>query len=284
MEAVSVTDMHKELHVAAGENTGDGVAALVETVKTAARLVPRQVNDEIALAKLELEHKKARLGGVAAFAGVALVFMALLVIALVVAAIAGLGTILPLWLSALIICGAMLLVIGISAFVAYRKFKALLPLLPENATRGIRHDLGIAKLGRDFDPATLEKEELSREEKKARKAEAAEAKARAIAEHNAKEAAQGPKATETELIARTAARREHLLKIREEIVAEADVKKLTVHALDAAKDKARETVGQAAAGAAGQAVETIKERWKPLAAFAVSSVAFLVLLRKLMKK
>lgn len=284
MEAVSVTDMHKELHVAAGGSTGAGAAALLETVKTAARLVPRQVNDEIALAKLELERKKARLGGVAAFAGVAVAFMALLVIALVVAAIAGLGTVLPLWLAALIVCGAMLLVIGISAFVAYRKFKTLLPLLPEHATRGIRHDIGIAKLGREFDPATLVKEELSREEKKARKAEAAEAKARAIAEHAAKEAAQGPKASEAELIARTEARREHLLKIREELVAEADVKKLSVHALDAAKDKARETMGQAAAGAAGHAVETVKERWKPLAAFAVSTAAFLVLLRKLMKK
>ena len=169
-EAVSVTDVQKDVHIAADESPKAQESSLIEAVKTSLRLVPRQINDEIALAKLELEHKKARVGGVAIAAALALVFIALLVIALVVAAIAGLATVMPLWLSALLVSAAFLLVIGISALVGYRKFKSLLPLLPEHAWRGIRHDLGIAKEGRDFDPATLDPEapDQGREEGRAR--------------------------------------------------------------------------------------------------------------------
>ncbi|MGP9500704.1 phage holin family protein [Specibacter sp. AOP5-B1-6] len=279
-----MTDGQKDVHVAADEHPTAHGSVLVEAVKTVSRLVPRQLNDEIALAKLEFEHKKSRVSGVAIFAALALVFVVLLVIALVVAAIAGLGTILPLWLSALIVSAALLLLMGISGLVGYRKFKTLLPLLPEHAWRGIRHDLGIAKQGRDFDPATLDPEPLTHEEKKERKAEAEEAKAKAAAERAAKEAEQGPKANTTELIKRTTARREHLLVLREELVEEADVKKQAAHLIDTAKHKARESANQAAAGAAGQAVDTVKERWKPLSVFAVSATACVLLLRKLMKK
>ena len=173
-----MTDAQKDVHIASDEGLKARGSALVETAKTAFRLVPRQLNDEIALAKLEFEHKKSRISGVAIFAALALVFAALLVIALVVAAIAGLGTVLPLWLSALIVTGALLVLLGICGLVAFKKFKSLLPLLPEHAWRGVRHDMGIAQHGRDFDPATLDPEPLTREEKQAKKAEAEEAKAR----------------------------------------------------------------------------------------------------------
>lgn len=284
MKADSVTEKQNNVQLVTAEDRGAGASSLLTSVKTAARLVPRQLNDEIALAKLELEHKKARVGGVAVFAAVALIFGALLVVGMVVAAIAGLGTVLPLWLSALVICGALLVVMGISALVAYKKFQKLLPLLPPLAHRGIRHDLGIIKEGRAFDRSTLEAEHLSREEKKARKAQATEEKLQAAAERAAKEAEQGPKATEEELVKRTAARRDHLLNLREDILVEADVRKLATHALDAAKEKTRETVGQAAAGAASEFTETVKDRWKPATVFAVSTATVVVLLRKLMQK
>ena len=279
-----MTDVQKGVHVAAEDNQKVDGSALVEAVKTTVRLVPRQFNDEVALAKLELEHKKARVGGVVVFAALALVFLVLFVIALVVAAIAGLGTVMPLWLSSLIVSAGILLVIGISALIAYKKFKTLLPLLPEQAWRGIRHDLGIAKQGRDFDPATLDPEPLNRAQKKARKAEAEEAKAKAVAERAAKEAEHGPTANATELVKRTTARREHLLVLREELVEEADVKKQATYILDTAKDKARETVHKVASSATGNAVDTVKERWKPLAIFTVSATACVFLLRKLMRK
>lgn len=284
MEAVTVTEKQNDVQLVLEEDHGAGAAALLETAKTVVRLVPRQINDEISLAKLELEHKKDRIGGVVVFAAVALIFGALLVVGLVVAAIAGLATIMPLWLSALVICAALLLVLAISGLVAFKKFQKLLPLLPPQANRGIRHDLGIIKEGRAFDPSTLETKPMSREEKKARKAQETQDKMKAAAERAAKEAEQGPKPTEEELVKRTAARRDHLLNLREEILVEADVKKLAVHAVDAAKDKARHTVGQAAAGAANEFTDTVKDRWKPATVFAVSTATMVVLLRKLFQK
>lgn len=279
-----MTVVQKDAQIAADEHPKAPGAGLVDAVKTSIRLVPRQLNDEIELAKLELGDKKSRVGGVAISAVIALVFLALLVVALVVAAIAGLGTIIPLWLSALLVSAALLIVIGISALVAYKKFKSLLPVLPEHAWRGVRHDLGIVKEGRAFDPASLDPEPLTREEKKAAKAEAEAAKAKAHAERDAKDAEGGPKATADELIKRTTARREHLLSLREELVSEADVKKQTTYLVDTAVTKARETLNKAAVGAVGQAVETAKERWKPLAILAVSATVCVLLLRKLVKK
>lgn len=279
-----MTVVQKDAQIAADEHPKAPGSGLVDAVKTSIRLVPRQLNDEIELAKLELGDKKSRVGGVAISAVMALVFLALLVVALVVAAIAGLGTVLPLWLSALLVSAALLIVIGISALVAYKKFKSLLPVLPEHAWRGVRHDLGIVKEGRAFDPATLDPEPLTREEKKAAKAESEQAKAKAHAERDAKDAEGGPKATADELIKRTTARREHLLSLREELVSEADVKKQTTYLVDTAVTKARETVNKAAVGAVGQAVETAKERWKPLAILALSATVCVLLLRKLVKK
>lgn len=282
-----MTDVQKHAHITEDESPKVPESSLIDALKTASRLVPRQINDEIALAKLELEHKKARVGGVAIAAGLALVFTALLVIAMVVAAIAGLATVMPLWLSALLVSAVFLLIIGISGLIGYSKFKSLLPLLPEQAWRGIRHDLGIAKEGRDFDPATLDPVPLSKEEKKARKAEAEEAAAKAKAERAAKEAEHGPKANENELIERTTARRAHLLTLREELVDQADVKKQASYLIGNAKSRAKDVLNLAASEAAEQAThaaETIKERWKPLTVLAVSAGACAVLLRKLLKK
>ncbi|MDJ0317798.1 MULTISPECIES: phage holin family protein [Arthrobacter] len=279
-----MTDWQKDMHGFVDDKPKTSGSALVEAVKTASRLVPRQLNDEISLVKLELEHKKSRVSGVAISAGLVLVFAVLLVIALVVAAIAGLATIMPLWLSALLVSAALLLIMAISGLIGYKKFKGLLPLIPEHAWRGVRHDLGILKEGRDFDPTTLDPEPLTKEEKKVRKVEAEEAKAKDAAERAAKEAEHGPKANTTELLKRTTARREHLLDLREELLAEADVKKQTTYLVDTAKHKAKESVNMAASGAVGEAVGTVKERWKPLSVFAVSATACLVLLRKLTKK
>ncbi|MHA7305074.1 phage holin family protein [Arthrobacter sp. TMN-49] len=279
-----MTDVQKDVHIAVDEGPKAQESSLIEALKTTSRLVPRQINDEIALAKLELGQKKARLGGVAVAAGLVLVFTTLLGIALVVAAIAGLATIMPLWLSALLVSATFLLIVGLGSLIGYLKVKSLLPLLPEQAWRGIRHDLGIAKEGRDFDPATLDPEPLTKEEKKALKAESDAAAAKARAERAAKEAEQGPKANETELMERTSARRAHLLSLREELVDQADVKKQASYLMDNAKGKAKDAMNQAAAGAAGHAVEKVKERWKPLVVLAVSTGACVLLLRKLIKK
>ena len=75
-----------------------------------------------------------------------------------------------------------------------------------------------------------------------------------------------------------------MLKLREDLVEEADVKKQAALIVASAKSKAKDSVNQAAAGAVSQTVGTVKERWKPLTIFAVSVTACVLLLRKLMKK
>lgn len=275
---------HTKVDLESGKQPVADESTLISAFKTTSRLVPRQITDEIELAKLELAHKKARLGGIAISTGLLVVFLALLVIALVVAAIAGLATVMPLWLSSLIVSGALLLLVALCGLISFVKFKSLLPLLPENAWRGIRHDLGIAREGRNFDPATLIVKKLSKAEEKAlgeqKKLDAAKAKA----ESDAKAAANGPQATQSELIERTTARREHLLNLREELVDQADVKKQTNYFLGQAKEKARESVSSVANSVVVQSVETVKTRWKPLSIFVVSATACVLLLRKLFKK
>lgn len=258
--------------------------SLPSVIKTTARLVPLQLNDELELAKLELRHKKTGLLKTGIFGVLALVFLAALCVAVIVAGIAGLGTVLPLWLAALIVCGGLLLLMAVSGLIAALKFKALTPLLPEQAWRGIRYDLGIAKEGRDFDPASLIPVELSKEELKAKKAAAKEAEAVAKAEREAKIAEHGPRATESELIERTEARRKHLLELRENLVEQADVKKQLNYFVDEAKGKAAQKFHQISESVQGPGLDAVQARWKPLLVFAVSGIACGVFLRKLFKK
>lgn len=273
----------KNMHARTDNDPGTAGPTLIAALKTTSRLVPRQLTDEVELAKLELGEKKSRIGGVAVAAALALVFLTLLVIALVVAAIAGLAVVVPLWLSALLASAALLLLMGLSALVAALKFKSLSPLAPVHAWRGLRHDLGILRAGRDFDPSTLTRPTLSKAEKKAKKAEAEAAKAKAKAEHEAKAAQNGPQATEEELIERTAVRREHLVSLREELLAQADVKKQAEQLIGQVRESAMGTV-TTATDRAGTALQGAKERWKPLVVLAVSAAAFVVFLRKLFKK
>ncbi len=281
--------------VSAGHGTGGakgttswaGDDSLIEALKTAGRLVPRQLNDELALAKAELARKGGKVGVAAGFLGAALVFAGLLVIALVVAAIAGLATIMPLWLSALLVSALFLVVTLVAALIGVRKVKKTMPLIPEEAWRGIRHDLGIAKQGRDFDPSTLVAPVLSKEELEARKAEKLAAAARAKAERESKAAENGPTPSEEELLARTRTRREHLLVLREELVAKANVKTqgAALAAAVGSEAKARFT---SAASAAAPLVETVatevRNRWIPLSLLAASGTALVLLLRKLFKR
>lgn len=135
---------------------GPAIRSLPKTLKLVARLAPRQLNDELALARVELKRKAAQVGVAGAFFGVALVFLMLLVIALVVAAILGLATIMPGWLAALIVAAVFLLIVALGALIGTAKFRAAMPLVPEDTIRGIKHDLGIAKEGSAFDESILD--------------------------------------------------------------------------------------------------------------------------------
>jgi uncharacterized membrane protein YqjE len=283
--------------------TGGGlrISALPKTLKLIFQLAPRQLNDEIALAKIEIKRKGIQLGVAAAFLAVALVFVVFLVIGLIVAAIMGLATIMPAWLAALLVCGVFLLIALIIGLVGYRKFKKAMPLMPEETVRGIKYDLGIAKEGSAFNPAALDPDS---EQYKAAKAAKAEADAKAKAEKEAKKAAEpgfGPPPTESELRRRLVQRRSHLTGVRDELGDELDVKTQAQALLALAQARlrvgkeqvssriagVRSSVGSPsrnlvllnAQGTAGQ----LGQRWKPLAALAASAAALVFLLRKLLK-
>ncbi|XAS67839.1 phage holin family protein [Micrococcaceae bacterium Sec5.7] len=280
------------------------ISALPKTLGLIFRLAPRQLNDEIALAKFEIKRKGIQLGVAAAFFAVALAFLAFLLIGLIVAAIMGLATVMPAWLAALLVCGVFLLIAVIGALIGLRKFKKAMPLVPEETIRGLKHDLGIAKEGSAYNAALLDP---STAQAKAAKAAKAEAAAKAKAERAEKAAAKSnevPAPTEAELRRRLVQRRQHLTGVRDNLGQELDVKTQAQALLGAAqdrlrggkdllmdgKDKAGERLAAfsasspSASGGTSQAtVVPLDARWKPLLALAASTAVLLVLLRKLFK-
>lgn len=268
------------------------ITALPKTLKLIFRLAPRQLNDEIAFAKVELKRKGIQVGVAAAFFAVALIFLALLVIGLVVAAIMGLATIMPAWLAALLVCAAFLVIALIGALIGLRKFKQAMPLIPAETIRGIKHDLGIAKEGSDFNAALLDPASAEAKAAKAAKDEAA-AKAKAAKEAKVEAHKQEfPHASEPELHRRLEQRRRHLAQVRDELDTQLDIKPQVTFLVGAAKEKLGE--GKAAlehgAAAANQKFAGFSEsrdgtglRWKPLAALAASATVLVVLVRRLLR-
>ncbi|MDI3212031.1 phage holin family protein [Arthrobacter sp. AL12] len=289
-----------------GTSGGLRISALPRTLKLIFKLAPRQLNDEIALAKVEIKRKGIQVGVASAFLAVALIFVAFLVTGLIVAAIMGLATIMPAWLAALLVCGVFLIIALIAGLVGVGKFKKALPLVPEDTIRGLKYDLGIAKEGSAFDPAVLDPES---EQSKAAKAAKAEAAAKAQAEKEAKKAAEpdfGPPPTEAELRRRLDQRRTHLTGVRDELNEELDVKTQAQTLLAAAQVKlqdgreqltgkvaevraaaSRRAKRPAASGGAGThgagVAGQLGQRWRPLVALTASAAALVFLLRKLLK-
>lgn len=284
--------------------TGGGlrISALPKTLKLIFKLAPRQLNDEIAFAKAELKRKGIQLGVAAAFFAVALVFVLLLVIGLVVAAIMGLATIMPAWLAALLVCAVFLIIALIVGLIGFGRFKKAMPLLPEETIRGLKYDLGIAKEGSSFDAAVLDP---STPQAKAAKAAKEEAAARAKAGKEAKKAAEqpdlGPAPTEGELRRRLDQRRRHLTGVRDELGEELDLKAqaqillaASQHRIEEGKDLVDDRIaafrtpaapaGTPATASTGSApAAELAKRWKPLAALAASTATLIVLLRRLLK-
>lgn len=278
------------------------ISALPQTLKMIFKLAPRQLNDEIALAKAELKRKGIQVGVAGAFLAVAVVFVAFLAVGLIVAAIMGLATIMPAWLAALLVCALFLIIAAIGALIGVNKFKAALPLVPEDTIRGLKYDLGIAKEGSAFDAAILDP---NSEQYKAAKAAKEAAAAKAKAEKEAKAAAQpdlGPAPTESELRNRLDQRRTHLTGVRDELGRELDIK-TQVRALLAVvltrlqdgkeqlntkvagfRSTVRSSTASAGTSGAGQNLAALlKDRWKPLAVLAAAGAALAVLVRKLIK-
>ncbi|EMY33621.1 hypothetical protein D477_013927 [Arthrobacter crystallopoietes BAB-32] len=254
-------------------------SSLVGLVKLAGRLLPRQFSDEISLAAAELKGKGAKVGVAAGILAAALVLLVAMAISLLVAAILGLGEAIAPWLSALLFAAFFLVVGGILGLIGAMRLKKEMPLLPENAIRGIKHDIGVLKEGRSFDPSTLDRKPEKKEEPKPSKAE---------------QEPKQPAPTMEELRARAGERREHLARVRDGLGQKLDVKpqseRVRADASSAAaraRHAAEARIAAVRAGSRGAdtgAQWDLQERWKPLAALAASLTAFTVLLRRLLRK
>ena len=99
------------------------------------------VRGELELARAELTEKGKRAGAGAAGFGAAGVVALFGVGALVAAAIAGLATVLDVWLSALIIGAVLLIVAGILALIGRSQVQRATPPVPEQAVAGVKRDV-----------------------------------------------------------------------------------------------------------------------------------------------
>ncbi|NMR31154.1 phage holin family protein [Crystallibacter degradans] len=270
--------------------TAGSRSSLVSLVKMAGRLVPRQINDELSLAAVELKGKGVKVGVAAALLAVALVFVAFMVIALLVAAIMGLGEVMEPWLAALLVALLFLVLAAIVGLIGALRLKKTMPLLPEHALWGIKYDIGVLKEGRSFDPATLDQKPVKKE-----KPEQAEED----------QTPKQPAPSLEELRNRSGERREHLARIRDGLGEKLDPKpqseRIKANASEAAA-KAREAAETRIAAVRGSSTgshagatatgtgsgsglqDELQDRWKPLAALAASLAAFFVLLRKLLRQ
>lgn len=255
--------------------------SLIEIAKVLVRLGPKQINDEIALAVSQLKTKGIAAGIAAALMVVGLVFVTFLVVALIVAAIAGLYAAgFQLWAAALIVAGAFLLIALVFALIGLLKLKQAMPLKPEDAIRGFRLDLGVVRQGTSFDPRSLDREDEQR--RQAQRA-AAEEKKRAAK----KPGAGKPKPSSyTELLRRTALRRDHIAGLQDQVRARFAQQKPAddeIASSPTSPDVPRGS-GDESEAQFDSAKQFFAERWKPLAIAAGSAAAAGAFLRELTKK
>lgn len=266
-----------------------GAAPMTDVVKVFVRLLPKQLKDEAQLAVLELKDKGIKVGVGAAFVVVGLLFLGLAVIALVGAAIAGLSHVMPAWLAALLLAVVFIVVLAVLALIGVSKIKNAMPLVPEKTIFGLRYDLGVLKEGSAYNEGRVQREINEAEQKKQREKE---------------EAANDPnrvkpvKPTEEQLRSRLKLRREHLKSLRDDAQNRADsvqaatkgfvnrtsrtvkATQASVKSMFASKGG---TQGVRAEGSTS-AADVLSERWQPLAVAAAAGTAFLVFLRKLLRK
>lgn len=125
---------------ASERSVGELVSELTDEVK-------RLVRDEIRLAVSELQHKGKRMGTGAGLFGVAGLFALFGAATLIAAAVLALALVVPGWLSALIVGGALLLVAGLAALVGRKEIAQAVPPVPEEAITGVREDVDVVKQG-----------------------------------------------------------------------------------------------------------------------------------------
>ena len=131
----------------AGADPADDLssASTGELVRRLSTQLSELVRRELELARTELAAKGKRAGAGAGLAGAGGVIALFGVGALVAAAIAGLATILPVWLSALIVGVVLLLVAGVLALAGRSQLQRATPPVPEQAVQGVQDDVAAVK-------------------------------------------------------------------------------------------------------------------------------------------
>lgn len=115
--------------------------SIAELVQDMSDQVRRLVRDEMRLATDELRRKGKRAGrgaGLAGFAGVMALYGGL---TLVATAVIALGLVLPLWLSALVIGVALLIIAGVAGMTGRHSIRTATPPLPREAAEGVVKDV-----------------------------------------------------------------------------------------------------------------------------------------------
>ena len=273
-----------------GQKTGQGfragingvkqnITSLFDAGKVITRLGPKQLKDEIAIAKIELKDKGISLGKGAAVAAVGLVFGLFLIIALVAAAILGLGKVMEPWLAALVLAGIFLILLAIFALIGIKMIKAQLPFKPESAIFGILYDLGVLKHGSEMTSQRLKREQ---EEKEAEKKEAE-------GQEEEPKPPAAPAPSLADLKQRTKERREHLKSLRDDIDAySTGVQKQALFAKEAVVNNAKKAPANTVVASRRLAQnvtnpQVVQSRWKSFTALIASVGAFFVFLGKLFK-
>lgn len=264
-------------------NIKSSAAQVVDAGKVLTRLAPKQLKDEVAIAKIEVKEKGIAVGKGAAVAAVAVVFALFMAIALVILAYVGLAAIMPNWVAALVLVGLFLLLAAVLGFVGYKIIMKQLPFKPESAIFGVLYDLGVLKEGSAMTSTRVKREQ----------AEKAEAK-KAEEEDKSEDAEKAPAPNKDQLIQRTKQRREHLKTLRDDIENHAnDVQTRAKGLSQEAKYSAKNSPATAASTAAASGrnlvnnasdPETLQAHWKSFAALAASLCAFFVFLGKLIRR
>lgn len=199
---------------------------LRQTASVMMRLAPKQINDEVQLTLRQLQSKGVSLGVAVALLVAGLGLLGLLVIALVVAAIAGLATVMPLWLSALLVAALFLILALIFVAIGATRAKNVVPEaieIPKNAVTRLRYDMGALSQGTAFSIAEYEQKQKEKAEEKKRKKDASKKQTNPNSREDHSQTYE-EKPSEGELKRRLSRRREHLAHLRDTLGRQSDVK------------------------------------------------------------
>ena len=122
--------------------TGQSTAALI---RQASEQVAHLIRDEMRLLRIEMNEKRKRATKGASMLGAAAVIVLYAITVLLAAAVFGLATVLPMWLSALIIGGFMLVIEVILLLIGRSSLKKAVPPVPKDTMDSLKSDIAAVR-------------------------------------------------------------------------------------------------------------------------------------------